>query len=628
MKQKGLLCLTFIVFYFLIESITFRWVDFSFLPQAFLVDVLFVLGVASVTLLFRSHKIAIIYMTIVLAWIMALFLVNATMYSVYFELFTLQQLTLIGEATNVFNFEFLSIPSIAFATVISILYFTWVIILWRKFNRNKVFINGYYKKTFSILAVIFMLIFLVFSTNLRTIKRYNSAVYITTFKRSSLEEYGLLAYYWKEAETIVLGNVINNYSEIGEDIIPVKDSIPTEYFGLLKDANIITVLVESLQPFAVNETLTPNLYKMTQDGIYFSNNYSENKTNFSEMIAMTGNYPTFPLLVNSYEYDFSYSLPSILNNGNNYNTAYFHDNVGSFYSRDKFMDDLGFDNSYFHYDLFPDEKLWTWNGDYTLDSLTVEKMIDNMDFTSEPFYYYWATMVMHGPYNYGSGNKALFEELGYFEAIDQAVADGVWVNPLENGEEVDRLRLRHYEAAVMDFDKALGILIEELELAGKLDDTIIVLFGDHSVYYHELQLKIHDADSSEYYNMDLYKTFLSIYNPILTEEYLKTNETTAITSFTSPLNIVPTLFDLLGIINNQNMMLAESVFSGEQQVFYSNKLTSFFDDNLYSNDGYEIIYNKEDVNQAYIDAFLAICEKQRNRLEIVNYWYDKTKDSQ
>jgi phosphoglycerol transferase MdoB-like AlkP superfamily enzyme len=626
LKEKGSLFLTFTFFYLLIEFVTFQWVEFSILPESFLIDFLFIIIFGSGVFLFRSNKLSIVYITFILGLVMTVFLINATMYSVYFDLFTLQQLTLLGEAASVFNFEFLSIPSIIVATVIAFLYFLTLTLLWRKMFRYYEVIPNYYKKTLIVMSALLVFVSVFFISGIKSVKRFNNALYVTTFKRASLEQYGLLGYYYKEAKSIFAGVLMSSQANNGDNIIPVMDSLPTDYFGLLPGANVLTIMVESLQGFAVSEDLTPNLYRMTQEGLYFANNYSENKTNYSEMIGITGNYPTITLKPNSYEYDFTHSLPTILNNKFGYTTAYYHDNVGSFYSRQNLMGPMGFENSYFHDDLFPGMKMWTWNGDYTLDSVTVEEVIDNSNFNDEPFYYFWSTLSMHGPYYYGPKNKELFEDLGYYQRIDEAVLHGSWVNPLENGAEADRLRLRHYEAAVMDFDIALGRLLYELEVNDALENTIIVLYGDHNVYYHNLHLEIHDAEASEYYNVDLYDSFLAIYNPILTEAYLENNETNVIDKFTSPHVIVPTLFDLLGLVYNQNIMLSDSVFSDSMHVFYSNKLTAFFTDKVYSNDGYDIIYSKEEIDLLYEEEFFRVCEEHRRRLDIINYWYDVTKE--
>lgn len=83
--------------------------------------------------------------------------------------------------------------------------------------------------------------------------------------------------------------------------------------------------------------------------------------------------------------------------------------------------------------------------------------------------------------------------------------------------------------------------------------------------------------------------------------------------------------EVLVIEYNQNLILAEAVFSEKMEVFYSNKLTSFFTDKVFSNDGFEIIYYKEDVSGEYEEAFYQVAEEHRNRIEMINYWYSETK---
>jgi len=78
---------------------------------------------------------------------------------------------------------------------------------------------------------------------------------------------------------------------------------------------------------------------------------------------------------------------------------------------------------------------------------------------------------------------------------------------------------------------------------------------------------------------------------------------------------------------NQNIMMANSVFTDTREAFYSHKLTAFFDDKLYSNDGFEIMFYKEEVEDFYVEEFLETTEKLRDRLVIINYWYDRTKES-
>ncbi len=617
LKQKILIFLLFILFYLITEVITFVWVDFNFLPKDIIIDLMIALGISSFILLIKSNKISIIYLGIVFFIIDMLFLINATMYSVYYDLFTLQQLSLIGEATNVINFDLLSIWVILTAIVLLALYTVSMIFLYKHLKKNQKEIPNYYAKG---LALFFMTVILIggfFTINTDNINSFLADGNVTTFKRSSFQKYGILGYYTKELEDIIEQN---NSGYSGVMVSDLSDS--TDYFGLLEGKNVITILLESIQPFAMNETLTPNFWKLAHEGLYFENSYSENKTNVSELIAITGNYPTINFNPKDYSYDFSYDLPSILAD-DGYVTNYFHDNVASFYSRGSLMPQLGFQNIYLHEEMYPGQEIWNWNGNYTLDTVTMEKMLPNLSSNDEPFYSFWATLSTHGPYNYGLTNKRLFSELGYFNRIDQAEANGLWTNELAGGEEEDILRIRHYQAAVMNLDDALGMMLDDLDSKGLLDDTVIVLFGDHNVYYHDIYLKRFEDTDNSYYNMEMYHNFFCIYNPTLTQTYLnKTGaDNTTISKFVSPYNIVPTLMDLLGYRYDKNIFMGSSVFSDDFEVFYSIKLTGFFDYNMYSNNGIDIIYSKQPYSDEEYRDFINQCLLLKTKIGYINRIY-------
>lgn len=660
--QKGSVIFCFMLFFVIIEVITFRWVNFSFLPRFLIIDLLLAFGLASVILLIKSHKLSLVYLSLIFAMLLVLFLVNATMYNVNFDLFSLQQLQLLGEAQAVFNFEFLSIPSIIIAAVVSVLFLAANITLIVIFGKRPP-IHKYYPKALIVFAIIGLSLVGYFTCDSPLIERYNQNENITVFKRANLENYGLLGYYFKESQNIIALNHLQHITEENpttltedpsqtttqtthdpsvsepttspDDTLTTTDITETEgpiinfeespFFGLLEGMNVITIMLESGQSFAINEVLTPNLFRLTQEGLYFANNYSENKTSVSEMIAVTGNYPSMTFSPSIYDYDLSFSLAEILND--TYKTSYFHDNVPSFYGRGDLMPMLGFENCYFHDEIHPEIPLWTWNGDYILDSLTLESILPELIDTEQPFYSFWTSLSSHGPYNYGPENKALFESLGYFDLIDQAEVDGDWVNILHDSSELNQLRIRHYQAAIMDFDHAIGRILDTLEANSLTDDTVIVIYGDHNVYYHELALDIYNISSEEYYHSEMYETFLCIYNPLLTATYLDYYETdsTTITKFTSPYIIVPTLIDLLGIPFNKNIYLGDSVFLDNEQVFYSHKLAAILTNSLYSNDGYEIIYDPFLADDETLATFHTQGAKVMFRLGVVNNHYLSTR---
>lgn len=622
LKEKIKMMVVFIGFYLFVEIITFLWVDFSFLPKDILIDLMIAFAISLPILLIRSIRWSQAYLGIWFFLIVLLFMINATMYEVYYDLFTLQQLQLIGEAADVINAELLSWTSIATSVGLLIAYALSSILMVRHLERRRNPITDYYRKSLVAFFSGIIIVFGFFMIDTSSINSFLSDSNVTTFKRASFEKYGMLGYYAKEIEDII------ENGDSGYDITPVLLSEPTEYFGALEGKNVISILLESVQPFAINEYLTPNMYMMTQDGLYFENSYCENKTNVSELIGITGNYPTISLFPTDYTYDFSYSIPSVLRS-DGYVTTYLHDNVATFYVRGALMPQLGFDNVYLHEELYPGVPIWRWNGDYTLDSVTMEKMLPMFSSTEEPFYTYWASLSTHGPYDYGTANKILFDELGYFDAIDQAEADGLWTNVLAGGDPADVAKIRHYQAAVMDLDVAIGMMLDDLEAKGILDDTIIVMYGDHNVYYHDIYLKMFASTFNDYYNMEMYRNFFVMYNPSLTQLYLDNSgdDDSTISEFVTPYNIVPTLFDLLGIQYNQNLFMGSSIFAEGEDVFYSIKLTAFFNYNMFSTDGVEIIYYKQQYTPEELADFIMKCEELRYKIGYINKWYVETKEA-
>jgi len=120
-----------------------------------------------------------------------------------------------------------------------------------------------------------------------------------------------------------------------------------------------------------------------------------------------------------------------------------------------------------------------------------------------------------------------------------------------------------------------------------------------------------------------------MYNPTLTEIYLDKSgdDDSTISKFVTPYNIVPTLMDLLGFQYNQNLFMGSSIFAKTEDVFYSIKLTGFFNFNMYSSDGIEIIYFKEEYTQEELDDFIAKCEVLRYKIGYINKWYVETKEA-
>ena len=109
------------------------------------------------------------------------------------------------------------------------------------------------------------------------------------------------------------------------------------------------------------------------------------------------------------------------------------------------------------------------------------------------------TYSMHGGYE----KRQILEDKGYYAKLDSL---GIFP---ENESDLNQNSLRTYVATVMDFDKAVGIMMDKLEANGQLDNTTIIMCADHNAYYNNLSC---DVKGVEYYNSETYRVPFMIYD--------------------------------------------------------------------------------------------------------------------
>ncbi|MCI7084258.1 MAG: hypothetical protein MR938_06190, partial [Tenericutes bacterium] len=97
-------------------------------------------------------------------------------------------------------------------------------------------------------------------------KDKGSFININNEKYSS-SEYNITNIDFKKSEN----EEIKEINEYFSNSIPSKKNI---YSGLLKDKNLIFILAESFNYMAVKEDITPNLYRLFNDGFTFDNFYN------------------------------------------------------------------------------------------------------------------------------------------------------------------------------------------------------------------------------------------------------------------------------------------------------------------------------------------------------------------
>ena len=399
-----------------------------------------------------------------------------------------------------------------------------------------------------------------------------------------------------------------------ENFIYDKRTEPTRYNGIAKDYNVVTVLCESLEWFtflsdkeryplgyaSLNDTvfngdeqklnaalreMYPNLYRFYESDstVVLNNSHSLEKTDISENKSILGNYPLYEYINYAYpDVSLPYSLPNVLKNVYGVESKSFHDGLKNFYNRDSHHTKvLGF-NSFTSAEEMGFKSDAASLGVRNLDSEMMELCKAKMFPTGRRFNTYITSITQHGQYAYRESLKEYYDKM-----------DELGVFPLSDDEEKNAVR--YYCAAGMDFDRALGVMLDYLDENGLSDNTLITLFSDHNSYYQGVSNYVKNIYSQSAVNYtELYRV------PVMIKVGNTDLGNPIIQKFTCVSDIYPTILDLLGINGFKNLMYGVSAFSDEESILYSRAYDKLFTDKIYFNSLSHILYKAPDVTDAYI----------------------------
>ena len=422
-------------------------------------------------------------------------------------------------------------------------------------------------------------------------------------------------------------------------------SLPTQYFGISENKNVIVILAESFEwfsflnndlfkekypnalPFTEEELalLFPNLTKFYQQSVIAENFHSREKTDISETLSIMGSYPLDAYVCYDYEENvMPTALPNILKlTQDEMQIRSFHNGDKTYYNRVKTHASFGFDEGpmdKFDMEAYAienakegeDPTFTCYYDDFdNLDSEMIETCKDLMFPTDKRFFTYITTITMHGAYAERANLKEHREKL--IEVIGDRMPEA----------QTRDMVLFDYMNTAQEFDLALGLMMEDLEKKGILDDTLIVMFGDHNAYFQTLSNYVKDIEDyeTEQKYTDLYNVPLMIYDQDLTAKIPQ--EKRVISKFTCTADIAPTVLDLLGIRYYQNMFYGNSLFSNRQSVLYSRAYGIFVSDGIVGNSVNNVVYCHDDVTEGEMKAFRLQATKLVEKMKYCDYIFIK-----
>lgn len=358
-----------------------------------------------------------------------------------------------------------------------------------------------------------------------------------------------------------------------------------EYTGMFEGYNVIFITAEGFSSYVIDEERTPTLYRLKQEGFVFNHYYTPGwyaSTSDGEYANLTGLLPTDGVvsmkLTGEQQTNMYFTLGRQLERLG-YTLNGFHNNSYTYYGRDLSHPNMGYQ--------------WHGTGNWFKPETTeggseywpqsdVQLMLQSMDLymDSEPFHTYYMTVSGHMLYDV-NGNQMAYRNY-------DAVADLPYSETTKG-----------YLACQLELEKAMEILVGELEERGIADRTVIVLSADHIPYDDKPvcdELAGHELESAiEWYQNDLIIWSGSMEEPVTVDKYCY------------DVDILPTVSNLLGLEYDSRLMIGQDILSdSEQLVCFPNR--SFISDRCIYNavTGTVTPLTEEEVTQEYLDTVSAV----------------------
>lgn len=512
----------------LLRILTMPNAENIFALKPIIADLAVVIIIGSFNYLFRKGKSQVIYLSIITFIFTAICTINSVYYTFYtsFASFSMLSLTQfiapVGDAVveNVLQIKDLVylIPTIAF----------YVYCFWQKKQyKNKFELKRKRKdkfvKTISAGGIL-VLLFCVTLTSLeigRFVKQWN--------KEYVVQRFGIYVYQVNDGFTSLQPKISSmfGYDEAARKFREYfkKKSEQTEYTkkneytDIFKGKNVLVIHAESLQTIALNtsfngQDVAPNFKRLASEGIYFSNYYSQVSVGTSSDAELSFNTSLMPTKSGtafvSYS-DRTYTATPQKMKELGYYTFSMHGNTADFWNRRVMHKNFGFDKFYskVDYNVTKENTIGLGISDKAFFSQSVD-YIEKISKEHDKFYGTLITLTNHTPFSevdkYGDFDVNIKESV---TNEDGTVTDVTY--PYMEG-----TKLGNYFKSVHYADEALSEFINKLDEKGLLDNTVVVIYGDHDARlpkkdynrlynYDKTTDSVKDEDSEGYVNFDSYQ---------------------------------------------------------------------------------------------------------------------------
>lgn len=489
-------------------------------------------------------------------------------------------------------FQAFKLPSEAVTSVfqVSDFIFIWqillMIILYRMNKYEKNVIN--FKRSLLVTFSLFVIILLTCTSNdiYRFTHDWNKSYVVRNF--------GIYSYQVNDIFTVMKKFICPNCGKdeaqvIFDEYFRNKGTEENEYTNIFKDKNILFIHAESVQQMFLNseinnQVITPNLNKLASEGLYFSNYYSQESVGTSSDTEFTITNSILPVGTGTVFINYDYNnyqsmIKSFEEIG--YYTFSMHGNICEYWNRSQMYQAIGYDRFYCYNDYDLTDQIGIGLSDKSFFSQSAD-IISDIHNNHDKFYGTLIMLTNHTPF-YNDG-KVEFD-----------------VGNMEGTKIGNYLKLLHYA------DEAIGEFITKLDDLGVLEDTVIVIYGDHDAKFTIKQYEEYLGKDIDFYE---YEQLTKVPLIIWTKDKQVQGE---ITKIMGAYDVMPTLANMFDF--EYEYALGHDIFSVDEnivvfpngnwvtdKVYYNNQLSDYK------------VYNE--VSEEYLKENE---EKAKKVVEISNY---------
>ena len=354
-----------------------------------------------------------------------------------------------------------------------------------------------------------------------------------------------------------------------------------QYTNMYAGKNVIAIHAESMMTNAMyltfnGQEVTPNLNKIARSGLFFSNFYSQVSVGTSSDSELTYNTTLMPTKSGtafvSYSDKTYISTPKLLGE-KGYYTFSMHANTAAFWNRQTMHKSLGYDRFYskVDYEIDKENVIGLGLADKSFFQQSVQKL-KKIDAEHDNWYGVLIMLTNHTPFSdidkYGEFPVDIVETVINEQGIEEQIT-----HPYMEG-----TKLGNYFKSLHYADAALGEFVTELEANGLLEDTIIVIYGDHDarlsrkeyekLYNYNFDTKqFIDEDDENYRKYDSYQYELGRKVPFIiwSKDMESKGINKEISNVMGMYDVMPTLGNMLGF--NNKYALGHDIFEiGENNI--------------------------------------------------------------